>query len=121
MEKGIKKMSRSEMKMKLILDYVFWIYKEEEGGNTREISHKWHETRVDVFPNELLDSTSKKKVPKPPPSMSDWICSVVLCSQRWNLQSSHATVICQVLCSDTFLHLSRGLVKVTRIQEALDQ
>ena len=41
--------------------------------------------------------------------------------QRWNLQSSHATVICQVLCSDTFLHLSRGLVKVTRIQEALDQ
>ena len=73
-------MSRSEMKMKLILDYVFWIYK-EEGGNTREISHKWHETRVDVFPNELLDSTSKKKVPKPPPSMSDWICSVVLCSQ----------------------------------------
>ena len=69
-------MSRSEMKMKLILDYVFWIYKEEEGGNTREISHKWHETRVDVFPNELLDSSSKKKVPKPPPSMSDWICSV---------------------------------------------
>lgn len=64
MEKGIKKMSRSEMKMKLILDYVFWIYKEEEGGNTREISHKWHETRVEVFPNELLDSTSKKKSAK---------------------------------------------------------
>ena len=70
-------MSRSEMKMKLILDYVFWIYKEEEGGNTREISHKWHETRVDVFPNELLDSTSKKKVPKPPPSLSDYMCSAV--------------------------------------------
>lgn len=32
-------MSRSEMKMKLILDYVFWIYKEEEGGNTRERYH----------------------------------------------------------------------------------